>query len=162
MLIRISKDPSGNSILCIRKDGTFTRSSAGPSLPHHDLAHYAVETCLGMKNGFYGMIEQGYDIAHLSDKNIIKTLGPETWLAEIVTRALQSHSSGACTSEQFAQLIALELNERHAQLPSDFSEKSLSEMAAIFRNLLLRWKEVPEGGFLVLSFETLRTLVESE
>ena len=153
MQIRITKKTNRNSLACIRTDGSYTRSDTGPALPHHDLAHYVVEDTLGIKNGFYGMISQGYSIQQLSDKALIKKLGPESWLAEIVTRALQSFTGGACTSNQFASLILTELNKSEEEMHYDLSPPAAEKMKADFLQLLTAWKEIPDGESMELLFK---------
>jgi len=81
----------------------------GPNLPHHDLAHFVVEHGFGLAQGFFGNIASGYTPEQLSDKEIIGRLGPESAAAEILARALQSLSSGACSPEQFEELVNAEL-----------------------------------------------------
>jgi hypothetical protein len=152
MQIRISKKTDRNSLCCIRVDGSYTRSDTGPSLPHHDLEHFVVESALGLKNGFYGMVSQRYSIQQLSDKDVIKKLGQESWQAEIVTRALQSFSGGACTADQFAALVATELNQTGEELQHDLSPQAAEKMKADFLKLLNTWQEIPDGESLELSF----------
>jgi hypothetical protein len=152
MQIHISKKTNRNSLTCIRADGSYTRSDTGPSLPHHDLAHYVVESALDLKNGFYGMVSQGYSIQELSDKEVIKKLGPESWLAEIVTRTLQSFTGGACTAQQFSQLITTELNKAEHELECGLSPQAAEKMKSDFLKLLQAWQDIPDGESLELSF----------
>ena len=57
---------------CIRADGTTTwqkqseRHAAFFSL--HDLTHFAVETTLGLKRAFFGLIAEGWDIEDTTGK----------------------------------------------------------------------------------------------
>lgn len=48
-----------NTLACIRADGSVTWSSLGRIPIHHDLTHYAVETTLGLKNSFFGLLAKG-------------------------------------------------------------------------------------------------------
>src|SRR5256885_9526625 len=61
--IRIKKNPDGRrSLSCTRADGTTTwqRQEGGQAafFPRHDLTHYAVETVLAHRSGFYGRSEE--------------------------------------------------------------------------------------------------------
>src|SRR5436190_8612122 len=65
--IRIKKNPDGRtSLSCTRADGTTTwqRQQGGQAafFPRHDLTHYAVETVLGHRHGFYGLVADGWDL----------------------------------------------------------------------------------------------------
>ena len=61
LLIQLTKRPDGGAVLrCVRGDGTVTwqrhEGAHGRFFPLHDLTHYAVETTLGFRSGFYGLI----------------------------------------------------------------------------------------------------------
>jgi hypothetical protein len=67
LTIRLKRHPDGTaSLTCVRADGTSTwqrqNGSLGQFFPPHDLTHYAVETTLGYRSGFYGLIAQGWSI----------------------------------------------------------------------------------------------------
>ena len=109
MEIIITKGKGRNILTCKRFDGSYTSKNLGPSFPDHDIAHYVVEKKFNLKKGFYGQIKSGISISQLSDKDIIKTLGPEAWLAEIMTRNLQSINSGGALMEQYIDLVKWEL-----------------------------------------------------
>ena len=68
LTLRFSKKTDGTaSLSCIRDDGTATwqkqRGASAHFFPRHDLTHYAVETLLGIRTGFYGMVSEGWDIS---------------------------------------------------------------------------------------------------
>jgi len=65
--IRFKRHPDGSaSLTCVRSDGSTTwqrqQGSYGQVFPPHDLTHYAVETTLGYRRGFYGLIADGWNI----------------------------------------------------------------------------------------------------
>src|SRR3989475_12063198 len=67
MLIRIKKKTDGSAALsCVRDDGSVTwqrqEGIQGRFFPLHDLTHYAVETVLGHRRGFYGLVAAGWDL----------------------------------------------------------------------------------------------------
>ena len=109
MRIEITKKDSRNELACVRDDGTSVVADLGPSLPHHDLAHYVVERAFGLTDGFFGHIARGYSPAQLSDKEAIKGLGAESYRAEILARVLGSMETGACTPDDFEALVNAEL-----------------------------------------------------
>src|SRR5438477_11723545 len=66
--IRIKKNSDGRtSLSCTRADGTTTwqRQEGGQAafFPRHDLTHYAVETVLAHRNGFYGLVAAGWALS---------------------------------------------------------------------------------------------------
>jgi hypothetical protein len=153
MEIKITKKNNRNRLICKRDGGSIAVSDLGPNVPFHDMAHFVVENTLGLKEGFFGNIRKGYSVEDLSDKQVIKTLGPETWYSEIMTRTLQSLSSGACTADQFPALIKEEL--QHLSIPYSYSltPDLITGMETEYRKLLEQWKELKEGDTLVLEFE---------
>ena len=86
MRIRITKEHGGHRLICKRRNGTFTQSAVGASLPYHDLAHYVVERELHLEQGFFGLINEGYTIAQLGGAAIIRTLPPVALAAEVLAR----------------------------------------------------------------------------
>ncbi len=71
--LRRGKD-SKDLLVITRPDGTSTWSREQQGfLAFHDLAHFVVESTLGMRNGFYGLISQGWDITTFGEKAKAKT-----------------------------------------------------------------------------------------
>jgi len=152
MEIILTKGKSRNTLTCQRADGTSTGVNLGPNIPNHDIAHYIVEKAFQLQNGFFGKIKSGMTIAELSDKEIIKTLGPESWLAEILARNLQSIGSGAASVEQFIDLINWEANSIGGIEVPSMSLLDIEKMKANFDQLCEAWDLTPEHGVLKLTF----------
>src|SRR5438874_8753640 len=67
LTIRIKKGRDGSAALTLtRADGTVTwQRQTGQQarfFPRHDLTHYAVETVLGHRRGFYGLVVEGWNL----------------------------------------------------------------------------------------------------
>lgn len=152
MNITITKKESRNVLKCIRDDGTTVTAELGPGLPHHDLAHYVIERALGLTGGFFGNIANGYTVAQLSDKDIIRALGPQSLMAEIVARALQSLSSGACTFDQFLELINAELAQWRITALA-LGPEAISAMHTEFKSLVERYRDLKNGQSMELQFK---------
>jgi len=151
MKITITKKEGRNLLRCVRDDDTSMTADLGPGLPHHDLAHYVIERKLALTGGFFGKIAEGYTVAQLSDKDIIKTLGPQTLIAEVVARALQSLSSGACTPAQFMELINTEVVQWRIA-PLAIESNTVSEMSIEFQSLVERYGALKNGQSIELRF----------
>src|SRR5205823_4660298 len=54
------------ALSCTRSDGTVTwqrqQGAQARFFPRHDLTHFAVETVLGHRRGFYGLVAEGWDL----------------------------------------------------------------------------------------------------
>src|SRR5687768_12560915 len=145
MDIKIVNKGNRNLLICNRNNGTIEKADLGPNTPFHDLAHFVVEKHLGLKHGFYGNINNGFTIKELSDKEIIKTLPIESAVSEIVTRALQSTWSGACSVEQFNSLIKTEFQNLSINFPLNLTEENVFQMYSQYDELIAKWKELKEG-----------------
>lgn len=64
--IEIVKREDGTGVLrCTRADGSVTwqkQPKHGAFFALHDLTHFAVETTLGYRRGFFGLIAEGWDL----------------------------------------------------------------------------------------------------
>ena len=152
MEICLKKGFNRNVLTCRREDGTSTHQNLGPSFPYHDIAHYVVEKKLNLENGFYGQIRSGMSIAELSDKNVIKHLASEAWLAEILTRNLQALSSHAATLEQYSELILLEAKNMSINKVPQMDLKVIVEMRNEYATLCNKWDALSENETLKLIF----------
>ena len=151
MVIKIIKGVNKNRLVCERDDGSYTESQLGPSFPHHDMAHYAVESTLKLRHGFLGLIQAGKSIQELSNNEVIANLNEETMLAEVCTRNLQAIFSGASTKDQFIELVHWELVSMNIRLP-DISNEQVTDMVNSFQRILRTWQNLLEGESLMLNF----------
>src|SRR5712675_408963 len=64
--IEIAKQPDGTGVIrCTRQDGSVTWQKQTKHAAHfalHDLTHYAVESALSYRRGFFGLIAEGWDV----------------------------------------------------------------------------------------------------
>ncbi|HEY7119197.1 MAG TPA: hypothetical protein VH475_21590, partial [Tepidisphaeraceae bacterium] len=67
LLLRFKKHPAGHAaaLACTRPDGSVTWQRQRPRhaafFTRHDLTHYAVETVLAYRRGFFGLIADGWN-----------------------------------------------------------------------------------------------------
>lgn len=152
MQVNITKKNNRNLLTCVRPDGSIVQSNLGPKLPFHDIAHLVVENTLNLNGGFYGNILKGYSVEQLSDKQIIKSLPPQAWFAEITTRALQSLSSGACKVNQFTDMVQTELQQFSIDFTINLTTDIIEKMQTEYNALMQQWQALPEGETLKLNF----------
>ena len=150
MEIIITKGKNRNTLTCKRKDGTLSSVSLGPDIPNHDIAHYVVEKEFKMVKGFYGKVKSGMTIEELSDKEIIRNLGSETWLSEIMARNLQSLGSAAVTTEQFIEIINWEAQNLSGIRVPNMNLRDIEKIKSKFDKLCEKWNLIPENGELKL------------
>jgi hypothetical protein len=143
--IEIAKRPDGVGVLrCTRADGTVTwqkQPKHGAHFALHDLTHYAVETVLGYKRGFFGLICQGWDIEDTTGKGARGPLPPESAEVERLVGLFDSErAAGALwTAEEFNQFA-----------PRALSTIEILSVRQARGDLFRQWSEVPPGGKLEL------------
>lgn len=158
MLVRLKKaKDAAPTVTFVRADGSSTtgRLGSGEFGPAHDLAHYAVETTLGLSQGFYGLMAAGWDIADFG----IKGTGPRLPAESIVTECLVGQLSNVVfarqeiTAEDFNWLVhqAATALRPGAIIPA-LDEDTLRLLRARFGSLLARWRELPPGDTLELGW----------
>ncbi len=144
-----------DTLTCVRDDGS--RTWAALNFTAHDFGHYALETTLGWRDAFFGLLAQGWDIADFARRDPATGRKPA-----VPTQALQA--------EAIAGLVDI---ERRAAAPPDhalFTEMlgrvceglnipapplTRDQLAAIrlcHSGLLQQWQRLPEGAALELSF----------
>lgn len=155
MQIHITKRGHRNVLTVVRDDGSRSSADVGPNLPLHDLAHYVVERTFNLRAGFFGNLAAGYTLQQLSDRDIIFTLGAESWLAEVLARGLGSLASGACAAAQFAALIGEELDKQNLPAPPPPPLTAATGLALLeaYEQLIARYRALADGETLQLPFD---------
>jgi hypothetical protein len=84
LAIRLTKKPDGTSVLaCTRPDGsaTWQRQRTG-FFPFHDLTHFAVESLLHLRFGFYGLLAHVWNITDFGEREVPTEAQADATLAE--------------------------------------------------------------------------------
>jgi hypothetical protein len=151
MVIRFTKGKDKEDTLsCFRDDGstTWERARAGVL---HDLIHYVVETTLGCREAFYGLLAAGWDIQEFGtiDPRTGRkpTISVEAGQTEGIVGLLQMDVMGVGRFEEGEAALA-EWN-----LPR-IAPETLEQMRRDIHALHQQWEQVPPGGHMELLFET--------
>lgn len=149
LAIQITKRRDGGSVLrCTRADGSVTwQEQEGPNaafLPLHDLTHFAVETTLGYRRGFFGLIADGWDIDDTTGKGRHGALPDEAVEVERMVGLFdRERASGVGMSvEDFAEFAGRRL-----------AQEQLQAMRSRCAELLWQWRALPPGSALELRWE---------
>src|SRR5207253_904300 len=63
-VLKFSKTREGKPVLSVtRRDGTVAWQKQHAFFPVHDLTHYAIETTLGLRHAFWGMMADGWEFS---------------------------------------------------------------------------------------------------
>ena len=153
MRVQITKRSDESGVLrCVRTDGSVTwqkqtdRHAAYFAL--HDLTHFAVETTLGFRRGFFGLISEGWDIEDTSGKGARGPLPPEAGEAELIVGLFSAERAGGViwTVDEFHESAAM-VGAR--QLSFDEIVRVKKKRSELFQ----QWFAIEPGATLELQFE---------
>jgi hypothetical protein len=136
-----------------RPDGSEVWSRVHPFYPGHDLTHFAVESALGLRRGFFGLIAEGWELTDFVRKHAAAKLPVEAFWAECavgVTELLGSPAPPTLAEWQ----DALDQSVAGQKLPP-FRRVNEAEYARLnFLRAALRqqWSVLPMGETLTLDF----------
>src|SRR5580658_9549201 len=143
--IEISKRPDGAGVLrCTRPDGSVTwqkQLKHGAHFALHDLTHYAVETALGYRHGFFGLIADGWDVEDTTGKGARGPLSAEAVEVERIVGLFDSErGSGVLwTAEEFNQFS-----------PRTLTDADILRVRALRGALFRQWSAIVPGEKLEL------------
>jgi hypothetical protein len=157
LLVRIKKKPDGDAALsCVRADGSVTwQRQEGPRgrfFPLHDLTHYAVETVLGHRRGFFGLVAEGWDFTDFAAPWPKGRFPPDMDPSEMIVGLLDAERY------QGEQMTIAELSERqngrmiHSAIEG-VSDRDLAAIRARRAELFAMWEALPPGETLELPFD---------
>ena len=160
LTLRIKKKNDGSAALsCIRADGTTTwqqqNGATGRFFPLHDLTHLAVETTLGFRRAFYGLVSEGWDISTFSSPTAVAKLPPEALLAELIVGLLdvERATGERSDADDFNWKIQAYFRNKDVPPPGfQISDEQLASIRARRAELFTQWNAVAEGGTLDVSF----------
>ena len=145
MRVQITKKTDGSGVLrCVRDDGSVTwqkqndRHAAYFSL--HDLTHFAVETELGLRRGFFGLIAEGWDINDTTGKGARGPLPREAGEVEMIVGLFS-----AGTVDEFNEAAAMVGTRK---LSFDEIERVKKKRSELFQ----QWSAVAPGAMLELEY----------
>jgi hypothetical protein len=168
--IRIKKKTDGSAALsCTRADGSTTwqrqEGRQGRFFPLHDLTHYAVETVLGLRRGFYGLLAEGWDITTFGEPGVAKRLPEDAGLAEVIVGFLDVERATGTrgTADDFDWKLKTYCDEHGAPMPTfRMTDEQLDRIRALRADLFGRWHAVQPGDALVLSFDRAPAVAEHD
>jgi hypothetical protein len=156
--VQLTKKTDGTVALrCIRRDGSETwehhKSSTSTHFAFHDLAHFAVETTLGLHKGFFGLIADGWDIPDTTGKGSRGKLPVASSSVEYIVGLFDGERRGV-----MGILAASEFNEQLDVMMgvnpdrSRFSDDQLTLTRNRIHELHTQWIGIPAGSALELTF----------
>ena len=160
LVVRIKKNVDGRSSLsCTRADGSTTwqsmKNAQAAFFPRHDLTHYAVETVLGHRQGFYGLVAAGWDLTDFGSPWPRGRIPNEAALSEMIVGFLDlERASGEVTrAEDVNNRLRDFCAENDLPAPTPLTDDDLALVRQTRGELFARWESVEPGGALELPYE---------
>ncbi len=158
MQISITKGKNKPHVLtCKRKDGTITWTKLQPGLVFHDLIHYAVESVLGYKNAFYGLLKKGFNIQDFElprtkrPKALIpKNLPYEAIHAEFLVGLFQMEIADGKPYQDFNAVLREVYAEKGKAAPAPLESEIIESIRLRIRELHDKWVLLTPGECLSL------------
>ena len=148
-------------IYVTRSDGSevsWSFTSYGDGLPH-DLVHWVVESCCGLRAGFWGRVDAGADPAAITakanrvgGKNKYAAFGPdqaELDVAEALANA--GWSRDGVTDDEIRAAVAAECGRLEVP-PPELSASQTERIRSTLRDLTQRWQSLLPKGSLSVTF----------
>jgi hypothetical protein len=160
IVIRIKKGKDGRtSLSCTRADGTTTwqrqLGAQAAFFPKHDLTHYAVETTLGQRQGFYGLVSTGWDFSDFGSPWPRGQLPSEANISEMIVGFLdlERRSGERGTASDLNRMVTEYCAQNGLSGQFQLTEHDLDRVRAKRAELFAQWDAVLPGNALEVVFE---------
>ena len=155
LTIRLKKTPDAPPVLAAKRgDGSATWQRSHVAFPVHDLVHYCVESTLGFRNAFFGLIAQGWSLEDFGNPWPRGPLPEEAGLVEgIVGEIWRAYSAKEpLSARELNQRVSAHRAQRGLGMPRMVTEGELEEITARLDELAQKWRALTPGGTLELRF----------
>ncbi len=159
LTIRLARRRDGAVVFELRRaDGTTTwQKREGPTAEFfavHDLTHYAVETELGVRRAFYGLVAEGWALSDFGTPWPRGPLPTEALPAEVIVGCFDTARAAhePLTAEACNGTVAGYFATAGLPPPAPLTEEALGRVRARLSDLVWRWHAVAPGQSLELHF----------
>lgn len=142
-----------DSAILQRFDGSEVFIQYKPGLVFHDLAHFAIESTLSIRAGFFWLVNQGLTSEDFElPKDQRPTLlteamkNPDHVAIEFITNQLMIEATNSGPMEDFIELLQEGMAERQAANYSfRFDDVVLDDIRQLYSTILEGWRMFPPG-----------------
>jgi len=159
LTLRFAIKRDGTPVLSVtRRDGSVAWQRQKHFFPVHDLGHYAIESVLGLRQAFWGMMADGWEFA---DFGTPWPRGPmpnvaEALLAEVIAGWLDTFARDVRDDESGAAELNAHLAgycAQHAmEAPRTLTPGEFARIRAMRAELARRWHALAPGETMELRF----------
>jgi len=138
----------------VREDGSRSWQHQTAGIPAHVLTHFAVESTLGLRNAFYGLVAQGWDITRLTDRDVRAILPPEGLWTEFVVGLVQTErlSTEPFSAADFNDLLEKEKENFSLKYDRQLTDDELFRIRQIFLEKYSEWRTLKPGESMSMNF----------
>jgi hypothetical protein len=158
--VRIKKQADGRTALtCTRADGTTTwqrqEGASAAFFPHHDLTHYAVESALGLREGFYGLVAAGWDLSDFGSPWPRGRIPAQATIGEVIVGFfdLERRIGERATADALNTRLAEYCAENALPPQRRYTDEDLDRVRKKRAELFAMWDAVKPGDALEIPFE---------
>lgn len=158
LTLRLKKGHDGNiaSFAVHRSDGSVTvQRNGNPFFPIHDLTHFAVESVLGHRRGFYGLVSEGWNFNDFGTPWPRGPMPEDTDPSELIVGFLdlERATGNRWTVDELNEKVRDVYAQRLQRAPPpDATQEQLDAIHATMRSLIDRWRATEPGATLELHF----------
>ena len=157
--IQFVKEKDGSVLLrCHRADGTITwqlnDGSRGSFFIIHDLTHYAVETILAHRQGFWGLVADGWNVTDFGAPWPRGPLPADMDPSELIVGFLDGERAGGVTwtADEFNDQAEKYFASHGGTQTLTLTDPQLDRIRTRVRELFDEWRLLPRGETLELVF----------
>ena len=155
LMVRFTRGKDKKDVLSVvREDGSKSWQHQQAGIPKHDLAHYAVESTLGLRDAFYGLLAQGWDIERLTDRDVRSILPPEGLWSEFVVGLVQTErlSAEPLSAVEFNEMLEKEKENSGLKFARELTDDQLHRIRETYSTAYSRWRTLQPGESMTLDF----------
>ena len=158
--IRLTRRADGAVLFeLLRADGTRTwQKRTGPTADFfaiHDLTHYAVETSLDFRRGFYGLVAEGWDLSDFGTPWPRGALPPEALPPEVIVGCFDTAraSHAPLTAHDCNTSVASYFSNARLPAPAPVTDEALAQVQERLSDLIWRWNALEPGASMELEVQ---------
>ncbi|HEX8245680.1 MAG TPA: hypothetical protein VF541_19365 [Longimicrobium sp.] len=160
LLLRFAIKRDGTPVLSLtRRDGTVAWQRQDGFFPLHDLTHYAVETVLGLRQAFYGMMADGWEFAdfgHPWPRGPMPNVA-DALLGEVTAGCFglfaREHADDAAGADALNQHLAEYCRQHGVEPLRTITPDEFGRIRRLREEVQVRWQALKPGEAMEVAFE---------
>ena len=141
-------------VTCFRQDGSCCEAELSAGCAYHDLAHFVVESELGLSEGIWGKIGEGFTFAEFNLPNETRPfqISLQGYQAEFLATLIQSAVPTGTIPESYVYMLRDASTAQNLPFPELPQESVLQVLITKAQMLSRQWEALPAGQNMELTF----------